>query len=59
MFLGMQDFWFCPNLIKFATILITVAQIRPNFAQRKFPRGAAAFPAPTALNWTQTILIAA
>jgi len=59
MFLGMQDFDFAQNLIKFAQILITFVQIspfveiftkfRPNFAQKNFLRDAAAFPIPAAL----------
>jgi len=42
MFLVMQDFDFCPNLINFAQVLITFAQfvqILPKFRPKKFPRG--------------------
>jgi len=53
MFLGMQDFDFFPNLIKFCQIYpnftFKFAQTFPKFAYKKLLGDAAASPAPTPL----------
>jgi len=50
--LGMQVFWFFPNLIKFAQILITFAQILP---KKFFRRNAASTSTPLALPYVNTV----